>query len=157
MTRNLGCGLAVMAAVLATAAPRAQSDAPQVMSDEAFGTLKKLVLETGNKISIPPDIRAVFRMQETASRVEARQLVAVPPGSDTKYSFIVRTEGGDDVWLSVQNEEGTRMYMTNSKLTLRGAVSLVRGQPPHALTIIAPIPADFTEVLRLWASVAASQ
>jgi hypothetical protein len=141
---------------LAVFHPLAAQEAAQApLSAEAFQKLKQRALQEPKAITIPPQAKTALRLAETASAVECKQLVA---GDLTKrYFFIVTTsKDSDDVFLSTQNSTGdVHMFLTNSKLELRNAVTGARGKNLSPVTNVQAVAGEFNEMLAIWAQVAA--
>src|SRR5437762_4052624 len=144
----------VLAAVSLPAGLDAQTPA-RPLTPEAFQKLKQRVLAEKKTITIPPEAKKALRLADTASAVECKQLVAGDLA--TKYYFVVATaKDTDDVFVSVQSANGdVRMYLTNSKLDLRNAVTGARGKNLSAVTNVQAVEEDFNAILAVWAQVAA--
>jgi hypothetical protein len=125
------------------------------LTTEGFQKLKQKALEEKKTITIPPEAKKALRLADTASAVECKQLVAGDLAK--KYYFIVATaKDTDDVFVSVQTANGdVRMFLTNSKLELRNAVTGARGKNLSAVTNVQAVEEEFNGVLAVWAQIAA--
>ena len=147
-------GLICLAALSRPARLGAQAQ-PRPLTVEAFQKLKQRVLEEKKTITIPPEAKKALRLADTASAVECKQLVAGDLAK--KFYFIVATaKDADDVFVSVQTANGdVRMFLTNSKLELRNAVTGARGKNLSAVTNVQAVEEEFNGVLAVWAQIAA--
>ena len=125
------------------------------LTAEGFQKLKQRALEEKKTITIPPEAKKALRLADTASAVECKQLVAGDLAK--KYYFVVAiAKDSDDVFISEQSANGdVRMYLTNSKLDLRNAVTGARGKNLSAVTNVQAVEEEFNNVLAVWAQVAA--
>ena len=138
--------------LLAPMRPFAQADTPLTAVD--FEKLKLRVLDEKQTTQLPPAARKALGMPE--SRADFKQIAA--GDTQTQYAFLVRSDGvADDVCVSIKDEAGTRIYLTNSKQQFRGAARQNVKEPIRMMPSGDPkAAAEFQEILRIWADVARS-
>ncbi len=130
----------------------AQTESPLTAVD--FEKLKLRILDEKQSTQLPPAARKALGMPE--SRADFKQIAA--GDAKTQYAFLVRSDGvADDVCVSIKDEAGTRIYLTNSKQQFRGAARQNVKEPIRMMPSGDPkAAAEFQEILRIWAEVAGS-
>jgi hypothetical protein len=138
--------------LLAPAVSLAQAESPLTSVD--LEKLKLRVLDEKQQTQLPPAARKALGMPE--ARADFKQIVA--GDAKTQYAFLVRSDGvADDLCLSIKDEAGTRMYLTNSKQQFRGSARQNVKEPIRMIPSGDPkAAAEFQEILRVWASLAQS-
>ena len=112
------------------------------------------MLDEKRPTQLPPAARKALGMPE--ARADFKQIVA--GDAKTQYAFLVHSDGvADDICLSIKDEAGTRMYLTNSKQQFRGSARQNVKEPIRMIPSGDPkAAAEFQEILRVWASLAQS-
>src|SRR5688572_31425767 len=143
--------VAMFLVVLASAA-FAQTEAPLTAVD--LEKLKLRVLDEKQTTQLPPAARKALGLPE--ARADFKQIVA--GDAKKQYALLVRSDGvADDICVSIKDEAGTRIYLTNSKQQYRGAARQNVKEPIRMMPSGDPkAAAEFQEILRIWAEVARS-
>ena len=139
-------------------ASAAQDDPPLTPVD--FEKLRLRTLDETGTVQLPPAARRALGLPDI--RMEFKQLAA--GDEKQQYFFMVRVRTStDDVIVSVVNEEGSRLFLTNAKLQFRGAAESPKNDPTRRVISggVRMVPsgdpkaaAEFIEILRVWAEVA---
>jgi hypothetical protein len=145
-------GVAVFLMLLASATAFGQTDAPLTAVD--LEKLKLRVLDEKQTTQLPPAARKALGLPE--SRADFKQIVA--GDAKKQYALLVRSDGvADDICLSIKDEAGTRIYLTNSKQQFRGSANQNVKEPIRMIPSGDPkAAAEFQEILRIWAQLAQS-
>src|SRR5687767_6616416 len=138
--------------VLAPALSVAQTEAPLTAVD--LEKLKLRVLDEKQATQLPPAARKALGMPE--ARADFKQIVA--GDAKKQYALLVRSDGvADDICVSIKDEAGTRLYLTNSKQQFRGSANQNIREPIRKIPSGDPkAAAEFQEILRIWAELAQS-
>jgi hypothetical protein len=144
--------VAMFLIVLASAAAFAQTEAPLTAVD--LEKLKLRVLDEKQTTQLPPAARKALGLPE--ARADFKQIVA--GDAKKQYALLVRSDGvADDICVSIKDEAGTRIYLTNSKQQFRGSANQKVKEPIRMIPSGDPkAAAEFQEILRIWAELAQS-
>jgi hypothetical protein len=143
---------AFLCLVLAPAVSAAQTESPLTAVD--LEKLKLRALDEKQTTQLPPAARKALGMPE--ARADFKQIAA--GDAKKQYAFLVRSDGvADDICVSIKDETGTRMYLTNSKQQFRGSARQNVREPIRMIPSGDPAAAaEFQEILRIWAELAQS-
>ena len=149
---RIGLRAFLFAMLLTPGVSLAQTESPLTPVD--FEKLRLKALDQKQTIGLPQTVRKTLGLPDV--RIAVKQLVA--GDAKQKYFFMLRVEDGvDNVLFTVVSPEGTRVYLTTSKLDFRSAAASIETGPLHGIQSGDPKAiAEFNEVLGVWSQVAQS-